>query len=195
MGVLVDDLLLLARMDQGRPVEREQVDLGRVATDAVEAALAVDPERPIDLVVRTPSDVSADAGRLRQVLDNLLDNARAHTPDGTPVHVRVAPVDGEVELAVEDEGPGLTPEAEDRVFERFFRGRSRALARHRGRGARARDRLGDRGGARRLGQRGSGDGGRGTLRGPPARVAAAAATAAGAGGTLTGSASRARLAR
>ncbi len=122
MGVLVDDLLLLARMDQGRPVEREQVDLGRVATEAVEAARAVDPERPIDLVVRSPADVSADAGRLRQVLDNLLDNARSHTPDGTPVHVRVAPVDGEVELAVEDEGPGLTQEAEDRVFERFFRG-------------------------------------------------------------------------
>ncbi|MGZ4149103.1 MAG: HAMP domain-containing sensor histidine kinase [Actinomycetota bacterium] len=123
MGVLVDDLLLLARLDQGRPIEREEVDLGRVAADAVDAARTVDPERPIDLAVDAPVEVAADAGRMRQVLDNLLDNARSHTPDGTPVHVRVAPADGlQVELSVQDEGPGLTPEAADRVFERFFRG-------------------------------------------------------------------------
>jgi two-component system OmpR family sensor kinase len=122
MGVLVDDLLLLARLDQGRPIEREQVDLGRVAFDAVDAARTVDPARAIDLVVDPPAEVAADAGRVRQVLDNLLDNARSHTPEGTPVHVRVAPADGLVELSVEDEGPGLGPEAEARVFERFYRG-------------------------------------------------------------------------
>jgi two-component system, OmpR family, sensor kinase len=123
MGVLVDDLLLLARLDQGRPLGREPVDLDRVTTEAVEAARAVDPDRPIDLDVRSPARVIGDEGRLRQVLDNLLDNARVHTGDRTPVHVRVAP-DGDagVVLTVGDEGGGLSPDAQAKVFERFYRG-------------------------------------------------------------------------
>jgi two-component system, OmpR family, sensor kinase len=99
------------------------VDLERVTTEAVEAARAVDPERPIDLDVQGPARVSGDEGRLRQVLDNLLDNARVHTDDHTPVHVRVEPVDdGGVTVVVADEGSGLSPDARTKVFERFYRG-------------------------------------------------------------------------
>ncbi len=122
MGVLVDDLLLLARLDQGRPLARADVDLAGVAEDAVESARTIDPTRPIDLHVQQPATVVGDEGRLRQVVANLLDNARTHTPAGTPVHVRVRR-DGEgVLLRVEDEGPGLAPSAAARVFERFYRG-------------------------------------------------------------------------
>jgi two-component system, OmpR family, sensor kinase len=122
MGVLVDDLLLLARLDQGRPLEREPVDVARVVTDGVESARAIEPDRPLDLQTKGPAIVSGDEGRLRQVLDNLLDNVRVHTPAGTPVHVRVTTEDGEVVLSVRDEGPGLSPEEESKAFERFYRG-------------------------------------------------------------------------
>jgi two-component system OmpR family sensor kinase len=121
MGVLVEDLLLLARLDQGRPLEIARVDLGAIATEAVEAARAIDPGRDVSLELDGDVSIDGDAGRLRQVLDNLLDNARVHTPAGTPARVRVAR-DGEaVVLTVADEGPGLTPEAHERVFERFYR--------------------------------------------------------------------------
>jgi two-component system, OmpR family, sensor kinase len=122
MGVLVDDLLLLARLDQGRPLERDPVDLGAIATEAVDAARAVDPERPIDVAVEGRGAMVGDGGRLRQVVDNLLDNARVHTPEGTPIHVRVRGEDDGVVLTVTDEGPGLSAEAAARVFERFYRG-------------------------------------------------------------------------
>src|SRR6266498_348194 len=106
MGVLVDDLLLLARL----------------AEDATESARAIDAERPISLDVDGPAFVVGDEGRLRQVLDNLLDNTRFHTPKGTPVRVKITRADGELVLTVADEGPGLSPEAATRVFERFYRG-------------------------------------------------------------------------
>jgi two-component system OmpR family sensor kinase len=122
MGVLVDDLLLLARLDQGRPLERERVDLGRIASDAVESARAIEPDRPIDLSVSGPIELMGDEGRLRQVLDNLLDNVRVHTPQGTPVRVKVQANHHEVLLSVADGGPGLSQEVADRVFERFYRG-------------------------------------------------------------------------
>src|SRR6266542_5171129 len=122
MGVLVDDLLLLARLDQGRPLEREPVDLARIASDAVESARAIEPDRPIDLSVTGAIDLMGDEGRLRQVLDNLLDNVRVHTPQGTPVQVKVEANHHEVLLSVADRGPGLPPEVADRVFERFYRG-------------------------------------------------------------------------
>jgi two-component system OmpR family sensor kinase len=122
MGVLVDDLLLLARLDQGRPLEREPVDLAGVVAEAVEAARAIDPERPLDFDAEGPADVRGDEGRLRQVVDNLLDNARVHTPPGTAVHVRVRRDDDAVVVAVHDEGPGLSSEEEAKAFERFYRG-------------------------------------------------------------------------
>ena len=122
MGVLVDDLLLLARLDQGRPLEREPVDLARVAEEAVESARAVDPDRPIEFEADGPAGLEGDEGRLRQVIDNLLDNGRVHTPPGTPIRVSVGTEDDDVVLAVADSGPGLSPEVAGRVFERFYRG-------------------------------------------------------------------------
>jgi len=122
MGVLVDDLLLLARLDQGRPLDREPVDVGRVAAEAVESARAIEPDRPIDLFVDGPVEMTGDQSRLRQVLDNLLDNARVHTPAGTPIQVRVESHDHEIRLSVADGGPGLADGVAGRVFERFYRG-------------------------------------------------------------------------
>ena len=129
MGVLVDDLLLLARLDQGRPLEHEPVDLAQVAAEAVDAARAIDPSRPIDLEAETPAILAGDAGRLRQVLDNLLENARVHAPPATPTRVDVHTHDDEVVLTVADEGPGMDADTAARAFERFYRGdpaRSRA---------------------------------------------------------------------
>ena len=129
MGVLVDDLLLLARLDQGRPLEHDPVDLARVAADAVDAARAIDPARPIELDAPAPAMLAGDAGRLRQVLDNLLENARVHTPAGTPTRVQVRTDGTDVVLTVADEGPGMDAETAARAFERFYRGdpaRSRA---------------------------------------------------------------------
>jgi two-component system OmpR family sensor kinase len=122
MGVLVDDLLLLARLDQGRPLERRPVDLAAVVADAVEGARAVEPDRPIELASDGPVELAGDEHRLRQVADNLLDNVRVHTPAGTPVRVRVASEGEEAVLEVADEGPGLAPEVAGRAFERFVRG-------------------------------------------------------------------------
>ncbi len=121
MGVLVDDLLLLARLDQGRPLERAPVDLGVVAADAVLDARAVEPERPIDLDAAGPAVVLGDELRLRQVAANLLANARQHTPADTPIQVGVRRQNGCVVLEVADQGPGLFPEEADKVFERFYR--------------------------------------------------------------------------
>lgn len=120
MSLLVDDLLLLARLDEGRPLEQEPVDLASVVGEAVDAARVVEPGRPIELSSE-PATVTGDGARLRQVLDNLLANARAHTPAGTPVSVDLHRVDGRVELSVADHGPGLTEEQGARVFERFYR--------------------------------------------------------------------------
>ncbi len=124
MGLLVDDLLLLARLDQQRPLERRPVDLLAVAADAVHDARAVAPDRSIDLVLDDagmPPVVIGDESRLRQVVANLMSNALTHTPAGTPVTVTVAGRDGMVVLAVRDRGPGLTAAQAERVFERFYR--------------------------------------------------------------------------
>ncbi len=122
MGVLVDDLLLLARLDQGRQLEREQVDVSRLVEDAVDAAHAIKPGRSIDVTATPGATIEGDPGRLRQVVDNLLENARVHTPSGTATHVAVAPQDGAVVLTIADEGPGMDPEVATRAFERFYRG-------------------------------------------------------------------------
>ena len=121
MGIMVDDLLLLARLDQGRPLERNPVDLAVIAADAVDDALAVDPDRPVKLTAPTSAVVEGDDARLRQVVGNLLNNARQHTPPGTPVEVTVTLAEGVATLEVADHGPGLPPEQAARVFERFYR--------------------------------------------------------------------------
>ncbi|MHB1504894.1 MAG: sensor histidine kinase [Acidimicrobiales bacterium] len=90
MGRLVEDLLLLARLDEGRPLEREKVDLVELAAESISAAGAVGPDWPVHLRAEGPVEVTGDASRLRQVLDNLLANVRAHTPPGTSAWVTVA---------------------------------------------------------------------------------------------------------
>jgi two-component system OmpR family sensor kinase len=129
MGVLVEELLLLARLDQGRPVERQPVDLTLLATEAVADAHVVEPRRPLELDVDGPVRVTGDAVRLRQVLDNLLANVRTHTPPQTAAAVRVRADDSHAVLEVADRGPGMTEEETARAFERFYRvdpSRSRA---------------------------------------------------------------------
>ncbi len=121
MGVLVDDLLLLARLDEGRPLEREDLDLGALAGDLVADARAVEPDRPITLEAEGQVIVHGDGMRLRQVLANLLANVRRHTPPGAPASVRVRRQGGEGVLEVADSGPGIDAQAAERVFERFFR--------------------------------------------------------------------------
>jgi two-component system, OmpR family, sensor kinase len=123
MGLLVEDLLLLARLDQQRPLRLMPVDLPAVVAESVEAARAIDPDREINLDVADGAErlvVAGDDARLRQVVNNLLSNAVAHTPAGTPITVRLRD-DGEGVLEVVDQGPGLTPEQVERVFERFYR--------------------------------------------------------------------------
>jgi two-component system OmpR family sensor kinase len=120
MGVLVEDLLTLARLDEVREAEHTRVDLAALARDAVDDARATAPERDIELAAE-PADVSGDADQLRQVLANLLRNALVHTPAGTPVEVSVARQDGEVALRVRDHGPGLPTDDADALFERFWR--------------------------------------------------------------------------
>jgi two-component system OmpR family sensor kinase len=130
MGVLVEDMLLLARLDQQRPIERRPVDLLTLAADAVQDARMIAPQRKIELTVGhgTAFLVLGDEARLRQVITNLMSNALSHTPDGTPIDVRLLAhgPDGRltvpsVTLEVDDHGPGLGKEQAERVFERFYR--------------------------------------------------------------------------
>lgn len=127
MGVLVEDLLLLARLDQGRPLELEPVDLVPLASDAVTDARVLDPSREITLQAPERCEISGDELRLRQVITNLVSNALAHTPAGTPVEVVVSSeaangvAPGPAVLSVVDHGPGVPQEAATRIFERFWR--------------------------------------------------------------------------
>jgi two-component system, OmpR family, sensor kinase len=128
MGVLVEDMLLLARLDQQRPLERRPVDLLTLAADAVQDARIIAPDRHIDLNIRSATAflVLGDEVRLRQVIGNLMSNALSHTPDGTPVTVAILagprePVPSVV-LEITDQGPGMSPEQAEHVFERFYRG-------------------------------------------------------------------------
>jgi two-component system, OmpR family, sensor kinase len=120
MAVLVDDLLLLARLDQGRPLAKAHVELRPLVADAVAAARAVDPERRISFDAPHGVLITGDGGRLRQAVDNLLRNALEHTPARTPVEVSVGVTPVAATVSVADRGPGLTPEETERVFERFF---------------------------------------------------------------------------
>jgi len=121
MGVMVDDLLLLARLDQGRDIARTPVDLTRLGTDAADDARAVDPGRPITWESDGPVTVTGDEVRIRQVFGNLMQNALRHTPDGTPVHLRVGTDGTDAVIEVRDEGPGMDSETAAHVFERFYR--------------------------------------------------------------------------
>ncbi|MGN9785908.1 sensor histidine kinase [Nonomuraea sp. ZG12] len=123
MGLLVDDLLLLAQVDQARPLKMRPVDMLALAADAVQDARILSPSREIglDVVGGAALIVSGDEVRLRQVVGNLMSNALIHTEDGTPITVRVGADDETAFLEVADKGPGLTPDQVERVFERFYR--------------------------------------------------------------------------
>lgn len=129
MGLLVEDLLMLARLDAQRPVETSPVDLLTLAGDAVHSARAAaaargNAERTIALDIADGTgtlEVRGDRHRLGQVLTNLLNNALTHTPPEAEVTVRLTPAAGEVRIEVVDTGPGLPPEDADRIFERFYR--------------------------------------------------------------------------
>ncbi len=121
MGTLVEELLLLARLDQSPVLDRAPVDLSSVTLDAVADARARDPDRPIEESIADDVVVQGDGARLRQVVANLMSNALEHTPAGTPVHVRLSHTDGLAHLEVADEGPGLASEHAAKVFDRFFR--------------------------------------------------------------------------
>ncbi len=121
MDRLVNDLLTLARLDEGVPMELTQVELVSLVAEAVHTATAVGPEWPVRFSAARPVEVTADKDRLRQVVDNLLANVRAHTPAGTTATVHVGQVDRDAEIEVRDTGPGMTGEEAARIFERFYR--------------------------------------------------------------------------
>jgi len=121
MGALVDDLLVLARLDQGRPLAAGPVRLDVIAHDAVLDACARQPDRTIHLEARHPVPVLGDEGRLRQVVTNLVANSLVHTPPETSVWLRVAARGDTATIAVHDDGPGVPPDVAAKVFERFYR--------------------------------------------------------------------------
>ncbi len=122
MGVLVDDLLLLTRLDQGRPLEEEPVDVAQLARDAALDATAIDPTRAVTVDAPETAVVTGDEHRLRQVVGNLVANALTHTDPGTPLALTVSTTPAAVVLEVADEGPGMPPEVAAHAFERFYRG-------------------------------------------------------------------------
>jgi two-component system OmpR family sensor kinase len=121
MSVLVDDMLLIARLDQGRPLESEPVDLQAIARDAAADARAVAPQREVTLTAPGRVVVKGDDTRLRQVVGNLVRNAIVHTPQQTAIEIAVSTVDGVGRVSVADHGPGLPTEELDRIFEPFYR--------------------------------------------------------------------------
>ena len=131
MGGLVDDLLRLARLDEGRELERRPVDLAVLVADAARDAQATAPDRPVTVEVDGPVVVAGDERLLRQVVANLAANALVHTDADVAVHLRARVVDGRAVLEVADEGPGMAPEVAERVFERFYRA-DPSRSRHRG---------------------------------------------------------------
>ncbi len=122
MSQLVDDLLLLARLDEGRPLETKTVDLSQLAVDAAADASVADRSHPTRVSAPEPVLVLGDEARIRQVVSNLVRNAMLHTPPGTRVEVAVS-ADGEAtaRLSVIDHGPGISAEAQSRIFDRFVR--------------------------------------------------------------------------
>ena len=121
MGLLVEDLLMLARLDEQRPLDIADVDLAPLVADAVADVRGVQPERPVASDVPGPLVVRGDEARLRQVLANLVGNAIQHTPSDVQVSVRLRREDDAALLEVTDAGPGMPSEVAQRVFERFYR--------------------------------------------------------------------------
>lgn len=122
MAHLVDDLLLLTRLDQQRGLDVERIDPAPLVADAVSAFRAVQPAREVSAEITPGLWVYADALRLRQVIDNLLTNARIHTSESAAVTVTLDRAGGKVRISIADRGPGIAPEDRDRIFERFWRG-------------------------------------------------------------------------
>ncbi len=131
MARLVDDLLALAKFDEGRPLDQQPIDLTALVADAARDARAVDPERAITTELDGPIVVLGDEDRLRQVLANVVGNALVHTPPGAPIELATMTTDGDARVTVTDHGPGMAPEVAARVTERFYRA-DRARARDRG---------------------------------------------------------------
>jgi two-component system OmpR family sensor kinase len=121
MEHLVADLLLLARLDEGRPMERRSVDLVSLCAEAVQTASTVGPDWPVTFEASQPIEIMGDATSLRQVIDNLLGNVRSHTPAGTRTRVTVDPEEHGAVITVADNGPGMEPEEAEHIFERFYR--------------------------------------------------------------------------
>jgi two-component system OmpR family sensor kinase len=128
MAALVEDLLLLARLDQGRPLRQDPVVLSDLVHDAVSDVRAVEPDREVRESVEEGVVVQGDEDRLRQVIGNLFANVRVHTPASAAVDVVLSARDGVASLAVADHGPGVDPDHVEHIFDRFYRadtGRSR----------------------------------------------------------------------
>ena len=122
MGSLVEDLLLLARLDQSREIAKDPVDINHLVDEVLASARAAGPEHPISLTKSSDEIfVLGDSMRIHQAVSNLLANARTHTPVGTLIKVDVHQSDSDTTITVSDNGPGLTPENQSRIFERFFR--------------------------------------------------------------------------
>jgi two-component system OmpR family sensor kinase len=122
MGVLVEELLLLAHVDQTRPMELRPLDLSGVVLDAKEDGRARDPGRTFEAEVAAPVVVNGDEDRLRQAVTNLVTNALVHTPPGTPIRLSLEHSDSQAVITVADRGPGLPAEALEHAFDRFWRG-------------------------------------------------------------------------
>jgi two-component system OmpR family sensor kinase len=122
MSSLVEDLLLLARLDQSRELTIDPVDINHLVNEAIASAKAAGPSHEITL--KSSSDevfVLGDSMRIHQAVSNLLANARTHTPAGTKIEMEILQSESEVQISVSDNGPGLLPEDQTRIFERFFR--------------------------------------------------------------------------
>jgi two-component system OmpR family sensor kinase len=121
MGALVEDLLTLARLDQSRELVNAPIDFTKLVTEAVESARAAGPDHPITLDLPEEVFILGDAGKIHQVVANLLANARIHTPVGTPIIVSIESNDEGTTISIADSGPGLSKEDQARIFERFYR--------------------------------------------------------------------------
>jgi two-component system OmpR family sensor kinase len=121
MADIVSDMLLLARLDQGRPLDREPVSMSDVVEDAINDARAVEPDRPIKADIAPDVTVLGDEDRLRQVVGNLFTNVRVHTQPSTPVDVALSAKDGRCTFVVADHGAGVAPQHVAHIFDRFYR--------------------------------------------------------------------------